>query len=43
MITGCYTKIGMFNKEADILYMDEVHGSLIEGNTSGRGFHEMPK
>lgn len=29
MITGCYTKIGMFNKEADILYMDEVHGSLM--------------
>ncbi len=29
MITGCYTKIGMFNKDADILYMDEVHGSLM--------------
>lgn len=29
LVTGCYTKIGMFNKEADILYMDEVHGSLM--------------
>lgn len=29
MITGCYTKIAMFEDDADILYMDEVHGSLI--------------
>lgn len=26
----CYTKIGRFANDADILYQDEVHGSLIE-------------
>ena len=29
MITGCFTKIAMFENDADILYVDEVHGSLI--------------
>ena len=26
----CYTKVGRFANDADILYQDEVHGSLIE-------------
>lgn len=27
---GAYTKIGMFESDADLLYQDEIHGSLFE-------------
>ena len=27
---GAYTKIGFFETDADLLYQDEIHGSLIE-------------
>ena len=29
-ITGAYVKIGYFQREADLVFQDEVHGNLIE-------------
>ncbi len=29
-VPGCYTKIGYFSSDADIIYQDEVHGSLLK-------------
>ena len=30
LITGAYVKIGLFSSQSDILYHDEVHGTLFE-------------
>lgn len=34
LFTGCYTKIALFNNEADIMYMDDIRGSLLRQATT---------